>query len=562
MDLLSRVNVGGRLALLAGLLGLALAGTQILDLAAQRGALLESRRELVRSVAEAGRSVVAGYQERAARGEMTEAEAKAAALTALRALRYSGSEYIWVNDRHPVMVMHPIKPELEGKDLSATADPTGKRLFMAFVEATAGGRSGYVDYLWPKPGASEPVDKISYVTPFDAWGWIIGTGLYTDDVQARFLAEARSAALRILSILAAAVVAAWMLIRSIRVPLRAAVASAQALAGGQLDRPVPGTGLRDEMGEVARALDVLRLAARRARDLEAETAAQKQQAEELRRQELLRLADTFENGVKGVVDAVAAAATEMEASASALGATAEETTRQSGTVAAAAGQASANVGTVAGATEELSASIQEIARQVGDSSRVAGQAVEEAAQAKQTMAALAETAQRIGMVVQLINTIASQTNLLALNATIEAARAGEAGKGFAVVASEVKTLAQQTQKATEEIAAQVQGIQGSTAQAAGAIDGVAATITRLSGIATAIAAAIEQQQAATRDIAGNVARAAQGTEQVSHVIGEVSQAAGETGLAASQVQGAAASLSREADQLRRQVDGFLAGIRA
>ncbi|WP_119677985.1 methyl-accepting chemotaxis protein [Indioceanicola profundi] len=354
----------------------------------------------------------------------------------------------------------------------------------------------------------------------------------------------------------------WIMLALVVRPLTAIAEVMGIIASGNLDQQVKGTERRDEVGAMAKAVQVFKENGLAMRRMEADVAEQKARAERERREALLKMAAEFEAGVKGVVDAVATAATEMESAAAAMGATAEETTRQAVAVATASEQASANVNTVAGATEELSASIQEIARQVTSSSQIASRAVAEAGQTNETMRELSAAAQMIGEVVQLIQEIASQTNLLALNATIEAARAGEAGKGFAVVASEVKALASQTARATEEIGAQVQGIQASTATAARSIDGISGTITRISEIAATIASAVEQQQAATRDIAGNVSQAAQGTAEVSANIGGVTQAASETGAATTQVQGAASSLSREAEQLRRQVDTFLVTVRA
>jgi methyl-accepting chemotaxis protein len=278
--------------------------------------------------------------------------------------------------------------------------------------------------------------------------------------------------------------------------------------------------------------------------------------------EQVRLADTFENSVMGVVERVSASASGLQGSAQAMSSTAEETSRQATAVAAAAEQASANVQTVATAAEELASSIDEIGRQVAQSTAIAQKAVEVAKATDARVQGLAEAASKIGEVVNLINDIASQTNLLALNATIEAARAGDAGKGFAVVASEVKSLANQTARATEEIGAQIASIQNATGEAVQAIKDIGATIGDISEIATAIASAVEEQGAATREIAGNVQQASSGTREVTDNISGVTKAAGETGEAAHQVADAASALSEQSNTLRTQVEAFLRAVRA
>jgi aerotaxis receptor len=283
--------------------------------------------------------------------------------------------------------------------------------------------------------------------------------------------------------------------------------------------------------------------------------------EQARARKLAEIIKAFDAMAAETLNGVALAAERLETTAQGLSATAEETNQQSAAVAAAAEQTSANVQTVATATEELSASIGEIGRQVTQSARIAGKAVEQAEQTNEQVRALAEVAQKIGQVVDLINDIASQTNLLALNATIEAARAGEAGKGFAVVASEVKALANQTAKATEEIAGQIAGMQQATGSTVDAIENIRGTISEISGIATTIASAIEEQGAATQEIARNVQQAAAGTHEVSHNIGGVTQAAGETGAASSGMLSAAGDLSRRAATLRTEVDRFLVEVR-
>ncbi len=281
-----------------------------------------------------------------------------------------------------------------------------------------------------------------------------------------------------------------------------------------------------------------------------------------RRATLDRLAGDFEKAIGVVVGIVSSASTELQATAQAMTGAAEETSAQAGTVARASEQASANVQTVAAAAEELSSSVAEIGRQVEQSVRIAGEAARDADETAAKVNHLAQGAQKIGVIVDLINNIASQTNLLALNATIEAARAGEAGKGFAVVAQEVKSLAEQTTKATSEIASQVGDIQSSTADSVTAIRNITEVIGSINQIATTIASAVEHQGAATAEIARNVQDAARGTTEVSTNIAGVTRSAGDTGATASQVLAAASDLSRQSEQLRVEVDKFLATVRA
>jgi methyl-accepting chemotaxis protein len=275
-----------------------------------------------------------------------------------------------------------------------------------------------------------------------------------------------------------------------------------------------------------------------------------------------RLADRFEANVKSVVTAVASAAATMQATARGMSQAASEMTARSSTVAAAAEQATSNVQSVAGAAEQLTTSIGDIGRKVQDSSRMATKAVEETRRTDATVQSLSSAAQKIGEVIGLIQTIAGQTNLLALNATIEAARAGEHGKGFAVVASEVKALANQTAKATEEIAAQVAAIQAATGEAVAAIQSIGTTIEQVHEIGGAIASAVEEQGAATREIAANVQRAAAGTQDVSANIAAVTQASGKAGAATGEVLGSAGELAAQSQRLSDEVDAFLATVRS
>jgi methyl-accepting chemotaxis protein len=350
--------------------------------------------------------------------------------------------------------------------------------------------------------------------------------------------------------------------RSITRPVAGMTQAMGTLAGGDTTVEIPARGRKDEIGRMAAAVQVFKENMLETDRLRQEQEAAKQRSEAERRQAMLDLAAKFESSVGGVVEAVSAAAAELQSTAESMSATAEETSRQSTVVAAASEQTTQNVQTVASATEELSASIGEIGNQVTESNRIVGEAVRQASETTAQVQSLSEAAQRIGDVVRLINDIAGQTNLLALNATIEAARAGEAGKGFAVVASEVKTLATQTAKATDEIAGQVRAIQEATSSSAQAIDAITQTIGRVNEISTTIASAVEQQGAATQEISRNVQQAAQGTTEVSSNIGGVTRAAQDTGAAATQVLGAATELGKNGALLKAQVEEFLRTVRA
>ena len=276
----------------------------------------------------------------------------------------------------------------------------------------------------------------------------------------------------------------------------------------------------------------------------------------------VKLADDFEANVVSVVEAVKSSATELQSSSESMASTAEETQSQATAVASASEQATSNVQTVASAAEEMAKSIEEIGRQVEQSSNIAARAVEEANNTNTTVESLAEAAQKIGEVVELISDIASQTNLLALNATIEAARAGDAGKGFAVVASEVKSLANQTAKATEDIAAQIKGMQEATGGTVESIKGISATIGEISEIASAIASAVEEQSAATKEISRNVQEAATGTQEVTSNITSVNEAAQESGKSAAEVLSASGELAKQGEVLGEEVNKFLEAVRA
>jgi methyl-accepting chemotaxis protein len=334
------------------------------------------------------------------------------------------------------------------------------------------------------------------------------------------------------------------------------------LSSGDLNLQIPYTSRLDEIGAMAKSVEVFKLNAMERIRLETAQKEAEQRNVAQRKADMRRLADEFEAAVSTIVATVSSASTELETAASTLSRTAETTESLSTAVAAASEEASANVQSVASASEQLSASVNEISRQVLESRRIADAAVEQAQQTDNRIAELSQAANHIGDVVKLITSVAEQTNLLALNATIEAARAGDAGKGFAVVAQEVKALAAQTAQATSQIGGQILAVQRATGESVGAIREIGHTIARVAEIAVTIASAVEEQSAATSEISRNVQQAAHGTTQVASNITQVNRGANETGSASAQVLSSAQSLSTESNLLKREVEKFLITVRA
>jgi methyl-accepting chemotaxis protein len=558
--MLGNLRISYKLLMMIGLSVLGIAAVAGVGLSALRNNLLEDRKAKLQDVVLLARQALELDYQASRKAGLSEAEALERGKVLLRKFRFGKDDYFYAFNPQGLVVAHP-NPNVENKNLYDAPDSDGVFFARKQIEVGSNG-GGFVSYRFPRAAGGEPIPKLSYAADVKTYGWVIGGGIYLDDVNAIFWTQAFQ--MGMMAFLALLLVTAlfWLLSRSIVNPINAMTAAMRKIAEGETSTTIPALGRTDEVGAMAGSVQVFKDNMIEATRLRAEQDDLKAQADADRKQLLRRMSDEFERGVRASLDTLTRAASDMQATSKSMSATAGEASHQANGVAMVAEQASANVQTVAAATEELSSSVSEIGRQVTQSTEIAGQAVAEANRTNVTVQGLSDAAQKIGDVVKLISDIASQTNLLALNATIEAARAGEAGRGFAVVANEVKSLASQTAKATDEISAQVGAMQGATAEAVQAIEGIGRTIGAINDIASAISSAVEQQASATQEIARNVQEAAQGTGQVSSNITSVHQAADKTGSAANHVLSSAEQLSSQASTLRTDVDRFLANIRA
>jgi len=513
------------------------------------------RVEMVRHLDETAVSMVKAAYARAQSGEMTEEAAKKMVKDQLRIMRWGTGEYYYVHDYDGVNVMHGAKPEREGHNFYDFVDPSGRHIIKEQIDAARNG-TGAVIALSPlaRAGSTDPVTKLSYAIAFDPWRWAISTSVFVDDIDARFA----EVAWQFFSIAVAVglfmMACAYLLSRQITRALgRLVQFTEQPLSEAPSREFTRDLRLKDEIGTVARALQVFKEKSAEAERLRGEVDSQKSQAEASRRAALAGMVTTVETETDTAVTGIDSRMTAMTEAAAVMSRSAGLVGASSQTVAVASAQALANAQTVASATEQLSSSIREISVQVNNATKATTVAVGRSDHARTTIATLAEAVARVGQVTTLISEIASQTNLLALNATIEAARAGDAGRGFAVVASEVKNLATQTARSTEEINRQINEIQSITQETVRGMDEVSGTVRTIDEIASSIAAAVEQQHAATSEIARNVTETANGAREVSTRIAEVSGEATRLGDEAGRVHRYAADVTDAVSSLRRVI---------
>jgi methyl-accepting chemotaxis protein len=524
----------------------------------KRGDLYDERSREIKSVIEVAVSEALALEARAAAGEMTREEALALWEKNALAVRFREVEYLFAYTMKGVNVVHGAKPSLKGTDMFGVKDPNGVRIIAEMVsvlQKEPGG--GRFEYLWPKAGSDVPEPKLAYVALIEPWQIFVGTGIYIDDIDAALMDYALKAGGLTAGILVVMILVGLAISRGITGPMEALRRTMSELAANNIEVSVPGIDRRDEVGAMAKAVQVFKENAARVAALEESRAKDAEKADAERRRLLQEIVTELESSIGRVTGEVQNSAEAARRSVADMQQTAAETADSAREADSAAQNASQSLQSVAAATEELTNSIAEIGRQADQSASISRSAATEAEDANAKVISLQSSAERIGEVVNLINDIAEKTNLIAINATIEEARAGEAGKGFAVDASEVKTLANQTGSATQEIAGQISAIQQATKEAAEVIGKIVGTIQNIDETTSAIAAAVEEQSSATREISGNVEQVSQATETVTSNIGRVNMAGERSDKAAHELSDVTDKLGKQIGSLKEEVDKFV-----
>ena len=518
--------------------------------------MFDGRKDKVRQLAETAYSLVARWESEVRAGRMSEAEAKKAALDDLRAARYGNGDYFWVNDQTPTMVMHPIKAELNGTALADIRTPDGSRLFVDMVAIAKRDGGGFYQYLWPKPGETAPEKKISYVKSFAPWGWVIGTGVYVDDIDRAFLIHAVEFT-ALVTVVVAMMVALSALVAYLTVKPLDLLGETVELISSESAIPERLLARRDEIGRMARgihvAIDRFKTKIAEVEQLEANEIALVRGGDTQRKQ----LVHQFETQITSVATAMDDAIRGLERAVGNLDTSIGTSQQATDSVAAGIFEANENIQSVSDAVGRFMASVADVTRQVADASQLAHLTADDANRTDVSIGKLNDSTRHIDDVTGLIQTVAAQTNLLALNATIEAARAGDAGKGFAVVAGEVKELANKTSSATGEISTHVAMVQSATQSVVGTIHDVAQRVRTMNRNLTAISLATEGQNAALGEISGSLGIAARRSEDAAGSVALLAENADVMRTLATEVHLAVSGLKSSSADLRQQSCSFI-----
>ncbi|SIR02677.1 methyl-accepting chemotaxis sensory transducer with Cache sensor [Rhizobium sp. RU35A] len=590
---MTKFRLSTRLYLLVALAVIILVATMVLSLSHNFGALEKERKASLAAMNANALSLIKTYYDQEVAGKLTREQAQGEAKRLIGTMRYdNGSGYFWINDMYPRMVMHPIKPELNGSDLTQNKDPNGKFLFVEFVNTVKATGQGFVNYDWPKPGAEKPVEKYSHVAGFAPWGWVVGTGVYVDDLKALYWQMAlRFAAMSGIGMLLLAG-SALMIVKSVTQPVGRIRAAVQRMAAGEPSIAIDGVEARDELGDIARSLVVLRdavderaLLQKRDADQQRALAEDRERAAGVVRQAAERQSEAMQalgaalealsrgdlsvslgdlgadfakvrDDFNSAVGSLRRTIEEISRTGHVVGESALEISRATGTLQQRTEQQAAALEQAASALEEITATVKtaseraaEARAMVADTKTSAGRSGEIVRDAVDAMGRIEDSSSRIGQIISVIDEIAFQTNLLALNAGVEAARAGEAGRGFAVVAQEVRELAQRSAHAAKEIKALI----NSSAREVEA--GV--SLVRTTGEALVdIVRLVEKVNAQVEGIATAAREQASGLQEINTSVNHMDQMTQQNKAMVHESAAAGQTLAAQSQQLRDLLEGF------